>query len=406
MKREKQEQLQKKSVELIKEKDRLILQWCTGLGKSKAAIDIIKELRPKRILLVVAEIAHKGNWKEEFLKWHLSDTGVVMETYASLKNHRGEHYDLLILDEGHHVGSELRLDIISDVGADKVLVLSATLPNEVVHDLTVVYGEFANYKVTLKQAIDWGILPEPKIYLIPMELDNTYKVHTVIESWGKKAKRKVAHCDMQSRWTYMKDKVKYPDMELQINCTAKEKCDWYDNKSEYFKKLFFRTRNEGIKNKWLQLGSARKRFLGDLKSTDAQYLIGLLKRKKKRFVCFCSSITQADLLGGNNSIHSEKKDSLEIIDKFNAKKISDLFAVGMIQEGQNLTDIDAGVIIQLDGGERAFIQKSGRAMRAEEPTLYILYFKGTRDEEYLSNVLDNMEAEYITEVNNLYDLEV
>lgn len=45
-------------------------------------------------------------------------------------------------------------------------------------------------------------------------------------------------------------------------------------------------------------------------------------------------------------------------------------------------------------------------MRAEEPVLYVLYFKGTRDEEYLSNVLDNMEAEYITEVNNLYDLEV
>ena len=76
----------------------------------------------------------------------------------------------------------------------------------------------------------------------------------------------------------------------------------------------------------------------------------------------------------------------------------------MIQEGQNLVDIEVGVIIQLDGQERAFVQKSGRAMRAEEPVLFILYYKNTRDEEYLNKALEDINPEYVTEVTDLNEI--
>ena len=36
--------VQNEAVELMKEHGRVMLQWCTGLGKSKAAIDILKHL--------------------------------------------------------------------------------------------------------------------------------------------------------------------------------------------------------------------------------------------------------------------------------------------------------------------------------------------------------------------------
>ena len=95
-----------------------------------------------------------------------------------------------------------------------------------------------------------------------------------------------------------------------------------------------------------------------------------------------------------------------IIDDFNTKKIDNLFAVGMLQEGQNLTDIEAGVIVQLDGQERAFVQKFGRSLRATDPIQFIFYYKDTRDTEYLENVLEGINEEYITEVDNLIDLEL
>jgi superfamily II DNA or RNA helicase len=70
----------------------------------------------------------------------------------------------------------------------------------------------------------------------------------------------------------------------------------------------------------------------------------------------------------------------------------------MLQEGVNLTGIEAGVIIQLDGEERAFIQKFGRTLRADSPEQYIIYFKGTRDEEYLNNALESIDKNYIKEI--------
>ena len=60
------------------------------------------------------------------------------------------------------------------------------------------------------------------------------------------------------------------------------------------------------------------------------------------------------------------------------KNINNIFAVGMLQEGQNLVNIEAGIIIQLDGKERSFIQKFGRSLRAEDPVQYIFYYKNTK----------------------------
>ena len=86
------------------------------------------------------------------------------------------------------------------------------------------------------------------------------------------------------------------------------------------------------------------------------------------------------------------------MNKFNRKEISNLFAVGMLQEGVNLTDIQVGIIIQLDGEERAFIQKFGRVLRSDSPVQYIFYVKNTRDEDYLKNALENIDKNYIKSI--------
>lgn len=401
-------EIQKRAVELMRDTPLLILQWCTGLGKSKAAIDIIKDLSKDRIdiLLVVSEIAHKENWKKEFLKWGLpSNAGILIETYASLKNHKKEVYDLIILDEAHHAGSDLRMEVLEEIKSKKVLALSATLPSEMGFKLGLLYGrKMSSFKVSLQQAIDWGILPKPKLYLIPMTLDNTRLTQIIIEEWGRKEKRRTVKCSISERWTYMKDKATYPHMRLEIECTELQKYLYLSDQIEFWKRKFLKTMNGGVKNKWLRFGSERKRFLGSLKDNTAKKVLTLIK--DKRYICFCSSIEQAEKLGGNNSIHSKKKGALNTIEDFNNKKINNLFVIGMIQEGQNLVDTGVGIVIQLDGQERAFIQKSGRTMRVEDPVLFILYYKDTRDEEYLQTALEDINPDYITEVTDLSEIKI
>ena len=399
------EELQSQSLQLVKNHSRVALQWCTGLGKSRAAIQAANYLAEQKedlkVLLVVAEVAHKGNWEDEFTRWSYKVPNTIIECYASLKKYRDTEWDLIIFDEAHHLGSDLRIDVLTSISAKNVILLSATLPDQTMQSITGIFGEFAVSRVTLKQAIEWGALPKPKVFLVPLNLNSTYSNCIITEEWGRKEKRVTYKCKFNERWEYLRNKTKYPNVTLEISCTQQQKYDYLTEQFEYWRSQFFRTRQEFTRNKWLQVGSKRKRFLGECK-TDATRLL-LHKIQDRRLICFCSSIEQAELLGGKNAIHSKRDDSLDVIDSFNTKQIDSLFAVGMLQEGQNLTDIEAGIIVQLDGQERAFVQKFGRSLRADDPIQFIMYHKDTRDMDYLDNVLDGINEDYITKIESLTD---
>ena len=392
------EELNSQAIELLETNNNIAIQAATGVGKSKIAIDLCYEiaqrsLEPIKVLLVVAERAHIGNWNSEIIKWNSPFGEMTTICYASLKNFRNTEWDAIIFDEAHHLNSELRLDVFDTLGARYRIFLSATLKDSLLWRLEQSCGLIANIKMGLQDAFNADILPEPKIKLIPLVLDNTQYTETIIEEWGKKDKRLTATCLYADRWKYLRDKKRIPNGKLIIQCTQKQKYDYYCEKFEFYKKRYMCCRNEAIKNKWLQYGSKRKIYLGLLKTEVAKKLLKGLKHK--RIICFCTNIEQAEYLGGENAIHSKKKGTQEIIDRFNTNKIDSLFAVGMLQEGMNLNDIQVGIIIQLDGEERAFIQKFGRTLRADSPEQYIIYFKGTRDEEYLQNALENIDKKYI-----------
>jgi superfamily II DNA or RNA helicase len=386
------------AVRLAKLHNNLILQWATGLGKSKAAIDIIKDSKPKTILLVVAEVAHKDNWYEEFIKWNAEKywLNVTIDCYASLKLHRDKKYDMLILDEGHHSDTEIRTDILSSMEVNKVLVLSATLGYDKINILESIFGKFHKFSISLSYAIDNELLPTPKIYLIPLSLDIKRRDLEIVFKRGKEKNYVYKACLFNDRWKYISKKKEYPNLHLTIMCTQREKYQYLSDQFEYYKGLYLRSRQEFQKVKWLQTGSERKRFLGNIKTAAVEYFLENLS--DKRYICFCASIEQAEKLGKEYCIHSERKDSQEVIDKFNKKEIDHLYAVNMLQEGQNLKDIEAGIIVQLDGAERAFIQKFGRTLRADSPEQYIFYYKNTRDEEYLEKALQDINANYITKL--------
>ena len=394
------EELRDAAISIFENNHNIAIQAATGVGKSKIAIDLCKECaererRELKVLLLIAEVAHYKNWDDEIKKWSFENP-VFIACYASMKKYRDTEWDVIIFDEAHHLGSELRLDLFDALRAKYRIFLSATLKDSLVSRLEESCGPISNLKVGLQDAFSANILPEPKIKLIPLELDNTIYSETIIEEWGKKDKRLNATCMYADRWKYLRDKKKVPNGRLTIRCTQKQKYDYISEQFEFYRKRYMCCRNEAIKNKWLHCGSKRKMYLGLLKTQSAKQL--LKKISKKRYVCFCTNIEQAETLGGNNAIHSKKKDNLKVIEEFNNKQRSSIFAVGMLQEGMNLTDIQVGVIIQLDGEERAFIQKFGRTLRADSPVQYILYYKGTRDEEYLKNALENIDTKYIKEI--------
>lgn len=373
--------------------DRLLFTWSTGVGKSKAFIMIQQELKPRHTVIVVAERAHIKNWKAEYVKWGAEDllSSTDIFCYASLKNHTADSCDLLCLDEAHHI-SPARSDMLITIHTKKVIALTATMNLERRTLLENTFGRFKVFNVSLREAIKKDILPVPQIHVIPLELDSQNPTETYVISKGQKTRRVSRGCTFSQMDSFLRS---YSAITLTVRCTPLQKYGLICKDMDSAKNLFMVTGQNWAKLKWLNMGSIRKRFIAEQKTARAKALLNTVRGH--RFICFCGSIQQANALGGKTDvIHSKKSDSQLTIDKFNEKKIDSLFAVNMLQEGQNLKDIEIGVLVQLDGEPRSFIQRMGRILRAENPVVYILYLKGTRDREFLETALECVDKSYIT----------
>lgn len=395
------EKLLNQALATIKHSPRVCLQLATGTGKSRIAIELVKSITKEevnnnvRVLLVVAETAHKLNWQQEFDKWSY-DTSKINTTvicYASLKNYTKTNWDIIIFDEVHHLCSDIRLNILQTIKSKYHILLSATLSWKKKDAIASIIGNITTINFSLNTAIEKEVLPEPEIRLIPLELYNSKRTEIIEEKYTRVKGKPyyTVKCTMNDRFNYIN---KYNNLILKMYCTQQEKYDYYCEQIDYWQNRYFRENLEWQRFKWLQYASKRKLFLGESKTKAAKLLLSNLP--KRRLICFCTNIQQAENLDSNNCIHSKKNKSMDIIKKFNNKEIDRIFAIKMLQEGQNLTDIEIGIIIQLDGQDLSFIQRVGRVLRAKNPIQYILYYPNTRDEEYLNTVLKDINPTYIT----------
>lgn len=326
-------------------------------------------------LVVLAERQHLQNWQEEMAKHGVLDdqTGrfnVEFVLYASLKKHIGRSYAGVILDEAHHCLSEKRIDALNSITVTKRILLSATFTEVQKKVFRSYVGQLRVAKISLSTAIKYGYIPKPRIVIHKLELDNFDKNHKA-KIFGKKH--------------YV---------------TAKEKYDSMTGNIEYWKMKHYTDGEEWMRFKYLKAASDRKKFLSEQKTEYVKQLIS--KVSSKRYICFTGSIKQCDELGENGAIHSKSKDYSKVIKSFNQGDINHIFAVGMLKEGTNLENIEAGIIVQLSSKLRDFVQMLGRSLRSKStPEQHILYFKETQDEVYLENVLkeirDYVEMEGDTE---------
>ena len=149
----------------------------TGLGKSKIALDFMNSRlnffkKKPSILVVVPRLVLIDNWKEEFQKWNYNSFLNCTEfvTYVSFPKKSGL-YDLIIFDEAHHLSSRCR-ENLDNYRTNYVLLLSATVGRNMKGELKEVFPNLQTHHVNARKAIEEEILPDPKVYLLPLHLDN------------------------------------------------------------------------------------------------------------------------------------------------------------------------------------------------------------------------------------------
>jgi superfamily II DNA or RNA helicase len=402
------EDIQEKALQLSLENPYMVLQYPTGLGKTYTMIKMIERVLNQNssydCLILEEEISVIDNIKKEFEKFgkdYLLDRCNII-CYKSLKKIE-KYYPIIVLDEAHHAFSELRLDWFSNAMIPKYMyLLSATLETGQIKQFEkVVCAEFLVHRITLKKAIEWGILPTPKIGIFPLKLnEKDINCYYEYKRGEEELQKEVILQREVDKWKYIKNKNLYPNIHLIIYCTEKQKYDQLCYEAEMAKARWEKNKNERTEKWWLYSELCIKRFLSEIKTPYLDEFLQDVIDDGNKFICFFGSVSQAEELAKKhnaNLVAAKNKESHDLIKKFNNDEISNLYCCRMLSEGITLSNLDMGIIAQLDGKANNFIQRCGRVLRNQDrPYLYIFYYQDTKDAEYLEGALKKVNKDYIT----------
>lgn len=378
-------------------KKHLLLALPTGLGKSALALHLALDgTQAPKVLIVYPQTILKKNWKDEIIKWgyesHLK-SDIQFTTYKSLHKYADVAWDAVIFDEGHHI-TERVLEIISSMTINHAYILSATVKPAIRYRLEIAFPGLYSYRMTMHEAIDSDILPEPTIIKIPLQLSTIGETENIIKN------PKATHTILvpySKRFGCNDKKVRYliPCTQAQYYMDLCAQVDFYDRK-------FKSTGMKAMEHLKLNKAGERLKWLAS-KKTD--FVVGLLsKLKNERVLSFCGSVDQTELLGAHCIHHKQKKKSQVILDEFNEGKIKHITAVAMLDEGQNLVNCRIGVFVNINASDRMQIQRTGRILRHKNPIIIIPYYVHTREEEIVDGMLQGYKPELIKTITNLNEL--
>lgn len=363
-------------------KNNIVLEVATGVGKTFMAIKKMAQLytSTSKILVVIPRNVLINNWKQEFIKWHYQPLlhNITFTTYVSLPKHAGK-WDICVFDESHHL-SERCQEALEHFEIKHSLFLSATLKREhkdFIKEWCKEDVEFIN--VSTKKAIDNDVLPDPKILLIPLTLDNKKQgcVWYPKKAWKKLPPSKIATFDYKDKWKAKKIK-KTP---YALKCTQRQYYNELSGLVEWYKKKNF---NPIMKNIWLHTAGERLQIMAVWKIETVLKILRITKGCKS--ITFCANIADSCLL---KIPCVNSKEGISNLSRFNQGKVTQIACVNMLDEGLNLSNCQVGIFNMLNSSSRLQCQKIGRILRHKKPVIIIPFFKDTRDEEIVNGIKED-----------------
>lgn len=386
----------KSILELSDKYKNLLIELPTGFGKTYEALKILNRhfKEGDNILIVIPRNVLIESWKSEFKKWKMNKylPYVTFTTYVSLPKYV-DSWNFIIFDECHHLSERCR-EALTSFDIKRAILLSATVKRDMRDELYEVFDDLCIYKIKMKEAIDNDILPDPKVFLLPLNLETKVPTESIWKN--PKGKEPVVETSWATRWQYIKQKV----YKVRIYCTEWQYYQDLDNQIEWFKSKYMRTRNEVFKAKWLRLAGDRLKWLSDKKVDTLKYINSYFE--KERVLTFCNSIEQTEVIG--NCINSKNKESIKTLEAFNSGKLNHVSAVNMLNEGMNLTNCRIGIYGNLNSSEIIIKQRLGRILRHKEPIIVIPYFRNTREEELVKKMLEDYNPELIKTIDNIKEI--
>ncbi len=358
---ETREKIQKEALAAAAKHKRCGIAASMGVGKTLIGLlhmDSYLQQNPKSSFLVVAP--KKTILKEWENEAHKHDLSYLLEyitfcTYVSLEKQSLE-YDVIYLDECHSLLYSHEFWLRAYTG--NIFGLTGTPPKYNHSEKGVMVNRYCPivYTYVTDTAIEDKILNDYHIYVHKLDLDT--EKNMIVETKGRTWKTsEQANYDY---WSGRIDAAKSNKEKKIMQIMRMKAMMTFPSKEIYAKRL--------------------------LTDTD------------EKCILFANTQEQADRMC-LYSYHSGNAESERNLEDFKRGRITRLSCVLQLNEGVNIPNLKEGIIMHSYGNERKTSQRLGRLLRLnpnDKSTVHILCYRGTVDEFWVSESLDNFDENKIT----------
>jgi superfamily II DNA or RNA helicase len=345
----------------------------TGFGKSRCGVLGVEYALKHggNALILVPTVQLQDQFIEEFDKWGVSTDNVEVLCYQSAYKLLGNHYSIVLCDEVHLGLSTQYRKFFDNNTYDKLLCMTATLPEEQEYkDLLDTLAPTV-YKISLDACVAAGIVSPYHIYCKPLQLtpveQKEYKKINNSFVYYKYQLGQFNAFDEAQR--IMGDKNAHPSdkksavMFYRAIRERKKVVDFASNKIAEFQKLVLNN-----------MGSKILAFSGANDFTDQ----------------LCASVSP---LSATYHSKKTKKQREKALEDFRTNKINVLCSTKALNQGLDIPDANMGIMCGITSKALPMIQRIGRLIRFQEGKvgeIYILYVKDSQEEKWLKNATKSL----------------
>ena len=345
------------------------LQWCTGVGKTRAALTAIKGFISKnfnKTIVIVVPTEHlKLQWIQELSKYSLLDYASVEIINSAIKIDKP--IDFLILDECHRIPSDTFYDVFNKRNPKIVLGLSATFSRlDGKHELLNRFCPICD-TISIKEAISNHWLSPYKEYKVIIEPEDIELYRQLNRQFNESF----------SVFNF--------DFGLAMKCLTN-----IIARRTYGKKMGIpASEMDAITFTWNRTLKARKAYVMDHpKKIEITQKI-LAARRQSKAITFSATIKQAEKIGEGYIVHSgkTKKKNRMTVEEFSKLKTGVIHTAKSLDEGADIKGLNLAIILCNTSSQTQKTQRVGRVIRYEEgkeAEIFTLVIKGTNEEGWFN----------------------
>jgi len=413
---EKKDELQSKALKTFIEagsKGTIVLE--TGSGKSKVALDFVKQLPNETaatILITSPRTNLKQNWHDELIKWGFQEWRegwwtyngkrymVVMENIQTAYKWKDRKFTTIIMDEIHTMMTPEYSKLLENNEYNSLMGLTATHDMTDENDKELYYKQFCPVIFEYYNSAEDGLINKTRFFIVNHTLSNDDEVVITRKVKGKEVKEVMGEL---AYYEYMTERMKYGQQRMMQEGSQ----DWFADAREWFWQRKGTPAQKGAAAIYLNAIKARKTFLLNVPSTAriaAKISDGIRKAVPESKVLVFSELTaQADKISAAtvHSHHSNKVNAQHIAD-FNSGDLRQLGSCNSLTLGLNLIGATHAVLESYIGSATQSKQKKGRLDRLasdEHADFWILRVPNTQSDTWykkMTKKFDLSEAMYLS----------